>query len=57
MVGVTSHTIDKWKRKFRKECKKTLKAGTNERNMGSSLLSLQAVQMEKVIIDHNPDHM
>jgi transposase len=57
MLGVTRQTVGKWMKKFRQGGEKALKAKRRGRPKGGSLVSWQAAQIARTVVDHHPEQL
>jgi len=57
VLGVTRQAIGKWVKMFRLGGEEALKAKRRGRPKGGVLLSWQAAQIAKMVVDHNPEQL
>jgi transposase len=57
VLGVTRHAVGKWVKIFRLGGEEALKAKRRGRPKGGLLLSWQAAQIAKTVVDHNPEQL
>ena len=57
VLGVTRHAVGKWVKMFRLGGEEALKAKRRGRPKGGLLLSWQAAQIAKTVVDHNPEQL
>jgi transposase len=57
ILGVTRQAVGRWVKKFRGGGEKALKARRRGRPKGGALLSWQAAQIAKAVVDHHPEQL
>jgi transposase len=57
VLGVTRHAVGKWVKMFRLKGEEALEAKRRGRPKGGLLLSWQAAQIAKTVVDHNPEQL
>ena len=57
ILGVTRQTVGLWVKKFRHGGEKALKAKRKGRPKGGALLSWQAAQIAKTVLNHHPEQL
>ena len=57
VLGVTRQAVGKWVQAYRKGGEKALKAKKRGRPKGGLLLSWQAAQIAKAVVDHHPEQL